>query len=190
MKHNKGSGDRLSSFTHNPQGTRGVLASLFREIAFGMKIQDLATWNALMTRFIDDPINAVPTGKKDRSSARGNLSKELMKNHLSWNVFCNKAMRFLGLTKFKITITAYREVGKMTIETVHERIIHLKIPLTAEESAAQAEYDKENTVSAEDAFEDVPPETLVTNVDLRPFPILNHGMEYAAPIPLNTIHND
>lgn len=162
MKPNKTPGDRLSNFKHNPQGTRGVLASIFKEMALSANLQDLGTWNAMMTRFIDDPINAIPTGKKARSSARGNLTKELTKNHLSWNVFCNKAMRFLDLIGFKITITAYRRGKNNTVtETVHERTIHLRVPLTDEEYAAQQAYEEEKASRAE--------AVKVTNAEFKPF---------------------
>ena len=179
MKINKSLRDKFSQ-KHNPQGTRGVLASIFTEMMMG-KVKDITTWNALMTRFIDDPINAVPPGKKDRSSARGNLSKELTKNHLSWNVFCNKAMRFLNLVAFKITITAYHQKG---IETVHERTIHLQMPVNQEERTEMEKFNKEiENITKQPAAPLEEVEFVVTNAPLKPF-TLNVYSDQAQAEPL------
>jgi hypothetical protein len=57
-----------------------------------------------MEDFLSDSRNSIPQNMKERSSARGNLQKEITGNKgMSWKVFC-KALRFLGIIKFDIII--------------------------------------------------------------------------------------
>lgn len=72
----------------------GVLAKLFRQILLDRKITPLH-WSNLMMRYLDDPRNGVPRDVKDKSSARGNLNKELVRPRMTWKVF-RKGLRFLG----------------------------------------------------------------------------------------------
>ena len=74
---------------------KGALAFLFRKILFDRNITPIG-WARMMNRFLDDPRNGIPPNGKDRSSARGNLNKELRRPRMTWKVF-EKAMRFLGL---------------------------------------------------------------------------------------------
>lgn len=46
-----------------------------------------------MIKYLDDPRNGIPRDLK--SSARGNLNKELVRDKITWKVF-RKALRFLG----------------------------------------------------------------------------------------------
>ena len=85
--------------------------------------------------------------KKDRASARGNLTKELMKKGMSWRVFM-KAMVFLGLRKFDIIIVATHGNGKVT---QHMKTVNLgsMVPYPTEESSQDDDIrngDNDNTL--------------------------------------------
>ncbi len=53
--------------------------------------------------YIGDPINGIPSNRRDKSSARGNIVKELNRDNITWLVFI-RAMRVFQITNFKITI--------------------------------------------------------------------------------------
>lgn len=100
-------------------GSTSILAKLFRQIIYstGIAAPNLSSkgrgddsfvigdrWNKLMEDFLSDSRNSIPQNMKERSSARGNLQKEITGNKgMSWKVFC-KALRFLGIIKFDIII--------------------------------------------------------------------------------------
>lgn len=111
---------------------RGVLAFLFRAVIHDRNIKMLE-WNRKMNNFLDDPRNSIPRNGKDRSSARGNLNKELHRTRMTWKVF-EKALRFLGpiRVRFEVHLTwANRETS------VH----HVEIPMGYREELA-AENDE------------------------------------------------
>lgn len=72
----------------------GVLAKLWRLILAERNITPLA-WNELMKRYLNDPRNGIPADVRERSSARGNLHKELKRPRMTWKVFL-KGLRFLN----------------------------------------------------------------------------------------------
>lgn len=110
----------LQKFLHHPQkqvgAARGVLSRLFRLILADLRINHML-WNKLMRRYLDDPRNGIPNNSKDRSSHRGNLSKELRRAKMTWNVF-EKGIRFLGPKWFRITIDMGWESGRVTTHTI------------------------------------------------------------------------
>lgn len=75
-------------------------------------------YEQFMTNFVSDPRNCIPQNKKEQSSARGNLQKEMLKSGMSWKVFV-KSLRFLDLTGFDIQITAHYRNGNHSIHTEH-----------------------------------------------------------------------
>lgn len=104
----------------NPNAIRSgvsdsILASMFRTIMEEIGINE-TRWNHLMTDYVLDKNNCIPNNNKDQSSARGNLQKELLKNKMSWKVFC-KGIRFLNIIKFDFIIRAHHPNGKITEHT-------------------------------------------------------------------------
>lgn len=97
-----------------------VLARLFRRILFENQI-DVLKWSYLMDRYLDDPRNGIPKNGKDRSSARGNLNKELRRETMTWKVF-RKALQFLGPTSIRFEIHLTWPNKKITTH-------HLDMPL-------------------------------------------------------------
>lgn len=76
------------------KNAKGVLAKLFRQALVDLNITT-PLWNVKMNRYLNDPRNRIPSHSKDRSSARGNLNKELRRETMTWKVF-RKALMFLG----------------------------------------------------------------------------------------------
>lgn len=99
-------------------GTDGILANLFKNILNELRITAGrgSRWEDLMRTFLGDRRNGVRQNDRDRSSARGNLAKELLKDKMSWKVFC-KGMRFIGLIRFELTIVAHHSSGLVTTHT-------------------------------------------------------------------------
>lgn len=104
--------DMLSDPQKGVQHARGVLAYLFRKILMDIDL-DMWRWQRLMNKFLEDPRNGIPPNGKDRSSARGNLNKELHRPRMTWKVF-EKAMRFLGPVELRFEVHLKWEGGKRT----------------------------------------------------------------------------
>lgn len=84
-------------------GTSGaILASLFRIIMHDIGINH-EKFNYLMLRYLDDPRNHIPRNIRDRSTVRGNLKKQLLKNTMTWKVFC-KGMMFLNVRALELNL--------------------------------------------------------------------------------------
>ena len=87
-----------------------VLASLFRSIMVDLHINAFK-FNNLINDYI---LEQIRVGKNDdRSSAKGNLKRELLSDKISWKVFC-KGLRFLNIWKFEIRIRAHHKNGNVT----------------------------------------------------------------------------
>jgi len=115
-------------------GTESALFCLLNSIMEDKNAKSVGNWSDNMYYFIKDRRNGIPTNIKDQAIARGNLKKEFEKNRMSWKVFC-KALRFLRVVEFKISITvtdkdgAYKEYSQLvnlgepvyTLDTVMEQ---------------------------------------------------------------------
>lgn len=95
----------------------GVLSRLFRQILADNKVGSYA-WNNLMERYLDDPRNGIPKNGKDRSSARGNLGKELYRSSMTWKVF-RKGLQFLGARRVKFTVECEWSNRRKTVHSVN-----------------------------------------------------------------------
>lgn len=93
-------------------GSDSILAAMFQGIRNDLGINTIK-WNDLMENYVRDPKNCIPNNIRDRASARGNLAKELLKNKMSWKVFC-KSLRFFNILKFDLIIRAHHPNGKIT----------------------------------------------------------------------------
>lgn len=95
------------------RGYGGILAGLFARIIYEMNIS-VPRWLSLMDAFVTDARNGAQTeNQKDRTSMRGNLTKEFSRDQMTWKVFI-KGLRFLQIVRFQLTITAYHANGKVT----------------------------------------------------------------------------
>lgn len=92
-----------------------ILAALYQRILIDLGIGTSKFTNS-MEKFLSDPRNGYPQNIKERSSARGNLRKELFKVVMTWKVFC-KGIRFLEITKFKVSVELHHPDGRITIHS-------------------------------------------------------------------------
>lgn len=74
---------------------------------------DLHQWNKLMEKHLDDPIEKIPNTSAARSSARGNLNRELKENDITWKVF-EKGIRFLRPLRAEFRVKLHWQNGSVT----------------------------------------------------------------------------
>lgn len=94
----------------------GTLSRLFRQILFDVNITPMR-WNKLMQAYLSNPRNGVPQHGRDRSTARGNLNKELRKPSMTWNNF-RRGLVFLGPIKIRFEVHLTWANKKTTVHGV------------------------------------------------------------------------
>jgi hypothetical protein len=102
---------------------------------------DLWRWDLYMKAYLADPRNGIPNNSRDRSSARGNLNKELLRPDMTWRVFL-KAMNFLDLIRVSFTVKVQWKDGKVTEVTARLKD-RVEVPhhLAGEPAATPAKLD-------------------------------------------------
>lgn len=98
------------------QSARSVLSRMFRQMLMDLDVS-LFSYDRLMQKYLDDPNNDIPKSGKDRSTARGNLSKQLYSDPMTFKTFL-KGIKFLGATHVKFEIHLTRK-KKTTVHTVN-----------------------------------------------------------------------
>jgi hypothetical protein len=93
----------------------GTIAKLFRLMMSDTNV-GLAEWGALMRDYVSDPVNGIPSNRRDQTSARGNLTAAFIKDSMTFKVFA-KALRFFKVRKIDIAIRAYHLDGKITLHS-------------------------------------------------------------------------
>lgn len=104
--------DKLMKKTSGPNG---ILSRLFRQILLDLNIGP-ARFASLLQDYINDVRNCIPDNRKDRTSSRGNMTKEFSRPQMTWRVFC-KALRFLQIKKIEFVIKAHHANGKATLHS-------------------------------------------------------------------------
>lgn len=102
--------DMLNSDDKRVAEARGHLSKIFRQFLVALDI-DGWKWDRYMRIFLTDPRNGIPNNSRDKSSARGNLNKELKRDDMTWRVFL-KAMSFLDPVRVTFTVKATFKNGK------------------------------------------------------------------------------
>lgn len=115
-------------------GINGVLARLFRTMLKDLGV-DGARWGSLMSDYLTDPRNAVPENKRDKTSARGNINKELFRPQMTWKVFF-KGLRFLKIAEFEIQIITVRKNGQRYVH-----VTNVVLDTLDDEPSEQDEFD-------------------------------------------------
>ena len=105
--------------------TDSILANLFQQILKLCGVE-MTTFNRLMNDYLNDVRNNIPQNVKEKSSARGNLRKALLRQNMTWKVFC-QGLRFLKFKKFSITISLYHANGKVTHHVQHIQLGDLNL---------------------------------------------------------------
>lgn len=106
----------------NTSSTDSILGFLYQKILDQMGFGEggfEAGFNRCMEYFLADPRNGIPANIKERSSARGNIRKELLRGSMTWKVFC-KGIRFLQVPRFTITICLHHRNGD---KSFHEHTV-------------------------------------------------------------------
>lgn len=78
-------------------------------------------WDRNMLRYLKDPRNRIPQNSRDMSSARGNLSKELLRPTMTWGVF-EKAIRFLNPFRVRLRLEFEWKSG---VKTEYTAVIYV-----------------------------------------------------------------
>ncbi len=91
-------------------GINGILARLFRKILFNLRVGG-KEWSSLMFDYLNDPKNMLPNNRKDQTSIRGNIAKEISRPQMTWKVFC-KGLRILQVAEFELKIVITRRNGE------------------------------------------------------------------------------
>lgn len=86
------------------------LSRLYRSILHDLGI-DPSRYDALMTRYIQKA--HLDPNRKDKATARAGLSKELLKETMTWKTFV-KGLNFLAVVKFDLNISLHHANGKIT----------------------------------------------------------------------------
>lgn len=101
-------------------GTKGILANFFRNMLRTLNIGP-TQFGSLLQDYITDIRHHIPDNRADKTSARGNLTKEFSNEQMSWSVFC-KALRFLQIVRFELIINAHHANGKVSL---HSEVVNL-----------------------------------------------------------------
>ncbi len=110
--------DLLNDLDKGVKEARGVLSVLWRQLLMARSI-DGWQWDKLMRDYLADPRNGIQNNSRDRSSARGNLNKELKRDDMTWRVFL-KALNFLGPVRVVFTVDITFKDGTTT--SVHAKL--------------------------------------------------------------------
>lgn len=101
---------------------RDVLSKAFRTLLRESRFS-MIDWNNNMPRYLKDRRNCIPQNSKDMSSARGNLSKELSRDSMTWNVFM-KGIAFMNPKSVKITFEVEFEKESINLPmTIYRRAL-------------------------------------------------------------------
>ena len=121
-----------------------IIAKLFRKILFDLGANDYTRFSSLLEIYVRNYGSTDFENLKDRSSERNNLRKELLKDRITFKVFATKALRFLGIGMFDLSITLYHPNGRQTVHTISRiRFTDLRANEFTGTSPEQDEQDEE-----------------------------------------------
>lgn len=103
-----------ADLTYN--SANGILAAMFYRILGERKIS-LPAWGQLMNDFVSDARNGLKDdNQKDKTSMRGNLTKEFSRLAMTWKVFI-KGLKILQVVRFRVHIEAQYATGKPVLHS-------------------------------------------------------------------------
>lgn len=94
----------------------GLLAKFWRTIMADCGLHDFNRYEYLMARYVQKAYN--DPNRNEKASARASLSKELMKDSITWKTFI-KGLNFLSVLRFELSITLHHANGKVTQHKVN-----------------------------------------------------------------------
>lgn len=101
-------------------GANGRLREMFGLITNGGNLT-LSQISNLLRTYVEDPKNGVPQNRKDQTTERGNLAKQLDKDSMTWKTFI-KGLQIFRIKRIKHTITVEWPNGRVT---EHSQVIQL-----------------------------------------------------------------
>lgn len=102
----------LSTPAEKTAGPNGVLARLYMNILNDLGIRWMRLEH-LINAYVLDPRNGVSNNRKDMTTMKGNLVKDLTKSQMSWNVLM-RGLKILEFTEIEVKITATHSDGSKT----------------------------------------------------------------------------
>lgn len=93
-----------------------VLSRLFRQILADINVTPLR-WSELMVQYLNDPRNGIAKNSRERSTARGNLNKELRRPAMTWKTF-HKGLSFLRPRRIRFEIQLEWSDKRTTLHSV------------------------------------------------------------------------
>ena len=165
-------------------GADSILARLFRKIIHDNGVTP-ERFNSLMELYLSDRRNSIPQNTKDRASARGNFRKELLKNNMSWKVFC-KGLRFLNVKRFDLAVDIEQPNGKMTH---HVTSIDLGDPIFDEYIDPELMSKEDNDFIAKEL--NILEEELIPNKDKVDLTLdLHQGNGFVSRVPVSIMDSE
>lgn len=96
-----------------PQSARTVIKALFSKIVNDLGITQ-TTWKRLMEVYLKDPLNHIPNNREAHVQERSALTKNYVSNHfMTWVMLC-KALRFIRIKRFRISLTLVHSTNTTT----------------------------------------------------------------------------
>jgi hypothetical protein len=129
-------------------GSGGVLSRLWAQMLQDLNV-NIARWNDYMHSFVTDPRNGIAPIKKEQTSARGNLTKEFGRPHMTWKVFM-KALRFLKVVKVEIAIKCHYASGNTSTHGTTVDFGMPSAPKTTFMEDIQSQHEPEPMFTAEE----------------------------------------
>jgi hypothetical protein len=103
----------------------GILAKLYRSLLVQSNVT-LESLDAMITRWLDDPVNEVPKDAKTRSFRRGNLMKALSEDDMTFKTFM-KGSVVLAPDEIEITVK-YKYPNRLIEHTIMVAVRDIDIP--------------------------------------------------------------
>lgn len=91
-----------------------ILARMYRKILADLGVTS-DRYEALMARYVSKA--QLYPNRKEKAAARASLSKELLKEFMTWKTII-KGIMFLAVPKFDMTFKLYHSNGKVTEHTL------------------------------------------------------------------------
>jgi hypothetical protein len=82
-----------------------ILSALITKVFYNLEITP-NRFKFYLDKYISDPVNGIPQNRKDMSSARGNIIKEINKVAITWLIF-TRALKIIKATRFTLTLTVH-----------------------------------------------------------------------------------
>lgn len=123
---------------HRAISPNGILADLYRQMLVDLDIGP-GRFSELLRDYVTDPRNGIPQTPKDFTTARGNLTKELSREGMTFKVFL-KGLRFLQVMKADVSVRCHYYSGRVSI---HGTTVEFARPTEPPDQSDKADREEE-----------------------------------------------